>query len=93
MYRYVARLSCQKHKTNYELFKIDPELPLERRQYIVRDSGAKFVVTTASLAPDFGEAALVLDDLYMEESLLNQSSEDICLAKLDSLAYLLYTSG
>ena len=76
-----------------KLCKIDPELPLERRQYIVRDSGAKFVITTANLALDFGQAALVLEDPDMEETLLKQSSEDVCLAELDSLAYLLYTSG
>ncbi|KAG8692019.1 Non-ribosomal peptide synthetase [Ceratobasidium sp. 394] len=72
---------------------IDPELPLERRQFIVRDSGAKFVVTTAQLAPDFGEVALVLEDKVTEAELLGQSDENICLAQLDSLAYLLYTSG
>ncbi|KAG9073598.1 Non-ribosomal peptide synthetase, partial [Ceratobasidium sp. UAMH 11750] len=71
---------------------IDPELPLERRQFIVRDSGAKFVVTTAQLAPDFGEVALVLEDKDTEAELLGQSDENICLAQLDSLAYLLYTS-
>ncbi|KAF8610148.1 hypothetical protein BDV93DRAFT_517326 [Ceratobasidium sp. AG-I] len=88
---YVANAALFKSGACY--VSIDPELPLERRQYIVRDSGTKFVITTANLAPDFGEAALVLEDADMEESLLKQSSEDICLAKLDSLAYLLYTSG
>ncbi|CUA72232.1 hypothetical protein RSOLAG22IIIB_00897 [Rhizoctonia solani] len=72
---------------------IDPELPLERRQFIARDSGARFVVTTASLAPDFGEVALVLENTATAKAILQQSSNDICLAQLDSLAYLLYTSG
>ncbi|KAG9127508.1 Non-ribosomal peptide synthetase [Ceratobasidium sp. 392] len=72
---------------------IDPELPLERRQFIVRDSGAKYVVTTAQLAPDFGDAALVLEDDGIQSGLSRQSDEDICLSQLDSLAYLLYTSG
>jgi non-ribosomal peptide synthetase component F len=64
---------------------------LERRQFIVRDSGAKFVVTTAQLAPDFGEAALGEKDIEVELSM--QPHENISLAQLDSLAYLLYTSG
>ncbi|KAG8774039.1 Non-ribosomal peptide synthetase [Ceratobasidium sp. 428] len=72
---------------------IDPELPIERRQFIVRDSGAKFVVTTAQLAPDFGEAALVLENDVIKSELSSHSDENICLAQLDSLAYLLYTSG
>jgi hypothetical protein len=74
-------------------YQIDPELPLERRQFIVRDSGAKFVVTTASLAPDFGDAALVPESAAMTRDISEHSSDDICLAQLDSLAYLLYTSG
>ncbi|KAG8734468.1 Non-ribosomal peptide synthetase [Ceratobasidium sp. 423] len=72
---------------------IDPELPLERRQFIVRDSGAKFVVTTASLAPDFGDAALVLENTATAKAISQQPSSNVCLAQLDSLAYLLYTSG
>ncbi|KAJ1310440.1 hypothetical protein OPQ81_007173 [Rhizoctonia solani] len=72
---------------------IDPELPIERRQFIVRDSGAKFVVTTAHLASDFGDVALVPENTAIAEAILQQSSSNICLAQLDSLAYLLYTSG
>ncbi|CAE6524666.1 unnamed protein product [Rhizoctonia solani] len=72
---------------------IDPELPLERRQFIIRDSGAKFVVTTASLASDFGDAALVLENTATTKAISQQSSSNVCLAQLDSLAYLLYTSG
>ncbi|KDN49336.1 hypothetical protein RSAG8_02038, partial [Rhizoctonia solani AG-8 WAC10335] len=72
---------------------IDPELPLERRQFIVRDSGARFVVTTASLAPDFGNVALVPENTTTANAISRQPSSNICLAQLDSLAYLLYTSG
>ncbi|CAE6419816.1 unnamed protein product [Rhizoctonia solani] len=72
---------------------IDPELPLERRQFIVRDSGARFVVTTASLAPDFGDAAFVPESTAATKAMLQQPCSNICLAQLDLLAYLLYTSG
>ncbi|KAJ3918621.1 hypothetical protein F5877DRAFT_78832 [Lentinula edodes] len=72
---------------------IDPELPEERKKYIADDSGSKFVLTSADQAPYFGELAIVLDDLAVQEEVLGHDAADICLAELDSLAYLLYTSG
>ncbi|KAJ3863422.1 acetyl-CoA synthetase-like protein, partial [Lentinula novae-zelandiae] len=72
---------------------IDPELPEERKKYIADDSGSKFVLTSADQAPYFGELAIVLDDLAIQEEVLEHDAADICLAELDSLAYLLYTSG
>ncbi|KAJ3856653.1 hypothetical protein EV368DRAFT_78489 [Lentinula lateritia] len=72
---------------------IDPELPEERKKYIANDSGSKFVLTSADQAPYFGELAVVLDDLAVQEEVLGHDAADICLAELDSLAYLLYTSG
>ncbi|CAE6433958.1 unnamed protein product [Rhizoctonia solani] len=88
---YIANAALFKCGACY--ISIDPELPLERRQFIVRDSGAKFVVTTASLAPDFGNIAFVPENTTTERDISGQPSDDICLAQLDSLAYLLYTSG
>ncbi|GAB1517179.1 Non-ribosomal peptide synthetase [Rhizoctonia solani] len=88
---YVANAALFKCGACY--VSIDPELPSERRQFIVRDSGAKFVVTTASLAPDFGDVALVPENAKVARDISEQPSDDICLAQLDSLAYLLYTSG
>lgn len=73
--------------------QIDPELPEERKKYIADDSGSKFVLTSADQAPYFGELAIVLDDLAVQEEVLGHDAADICLAELDSLAYLLYTSG
>ncbi|QRV86117.1 AMP binding enzyme [Ceratobasidium sp. AG-Ba] len=88
---YIANAALFKSGACY--VSIDPELPLERRQFIVRDSGAKFVITTTQLAPDFGPGALVLEDENVRNELSGESDEDACHAQLDSLAYLLYTSG
>ncbi|KAH7340224.1 hypothetical protein B0J17DRAFT_595170 [Rhizoctonia solani] len=90
-YFYIANAALFKCGACY--VSIDPELPLERRQFIVRDSGAKFVITTASLSPDFGDVALVPENTATAAEISQQPSSDICLAQLDSLAYLLYTSG
>jgi len=48
-------------------------------------------LTTPEQAELFGERAVILDEVQTE--IEKEDGSDICLAELDSLAYLLYTSG
>ncbi|VDC02359.1 unnamed protein product [Peniophora sp. CBMAI 1063] len=78
------RTRCMRvlRESRIRLRLIDIELPDERKMFIKQDSGAKFVLDTDEVAGTiFPRPALVTDD-----------HENICLAGLDNLAYLLYTS-
>ncbi|KIY43686.1 hypothetical protein FISHEDRAFT_78528 [Fistulina hepatica ATCC 64428] len=98
---YVAHAAVWKTGACY--VSIDPDLPDERRIFIAEDSGARFVLTTRDQASTFGDRAIVLDDLTCNECNVvvaksdnpcaTCDSGDLCFAQLDSLAYLLYTSG
>uniref|UniRef100_D8PSX8 Carrier domain-containing protein n=1 Tax=Schizophyllum commune (strain H4-8 / FGSC 9210) TaxID=578458 RepID=D8PSX8_SCHCM len=72
---------------------IDVELPVERKKYIEQDSEAKIVfVTSRDDAGVFAHPALLTEDL-LRKAREEHGNENICLASLDNLAYLLYTSG
>ncbi|KAF5368041.1 hypothetical protein D9758_004463 [Tetrapyrgos nigripes] len=88
---YVAHAAVFKSGGCY--VSVDPELPEERKRFIAEDSEARFVLTTAEHADLFGERAVVLDDPSVQNEIGKEDGSDICLAELDSLAYLLYTSG
>jgi amino acid adenylation domain-containing protein len=70
---------------------LDPRYPLQRRAFMLDDSGAALVVTdaagTAELAGLFGGAVVRMDDLA--------ASSPQAMAPVDprSLAYVIYTSG
>ncbi|TIB95052.1 acetyl-CoA synthetase-like protein [Wallemia mellicola] len=72
---------------------IDPELPEERKKYIAKDSESKVIFTTSENITIFTEAAVDSHDTDLWKQVDAQDSSDINLAKLDSLSYLLYTSG
>ena len=72
---------------------IDPELPEERKRHITEDSNAKFVLTNDAYFNNFRGPAYSLDSAKTLEQIASQDSSEISFAKLDSLAYLLYTSG
>nr|HEX4313402.1 amino acid adenylation domain-containing protein [Kofleriaceae bacterium] len=65
---------------------IEPDAPAERVRYLLDDSRAACVVTTAELAPAFGELAVVVDDNGARERLPRR-------AEPHHLAYVIYTSG
>jgi len=75
------------------IVQIDPELPEERKRHIVEDSGAKFVLTNDACFESFRGPVYSLDSAKVQERIASQDSSEISLAELDSLAYLLYTSG
>ncbi|VDC07058.1 unnamed protein product [Peniophora sp. CBMAI 1063] len=88
---YVAMAAILKAGACY--VSIDIELPDERKKFIEQDSEAKFVLVTDSEAGRvFARPALVTDDL-LSQARKEHGNENICLAGLDNLAYLLYTSG
>ncbi|KAI5124379.1 hypothetical protein M0805_008982 [Coniferiporia weirii] len=59
---------------------IDPELPKERQEFIVSDSGARFVLTTENIQSHIADSRAFPPD-------------DVDKPLNDGLAYLLYTSG
>ncbi|KAK0234152.1 hypothetical protein IW262DRAFT_1334699 [Armillaria fumosa] len=72
---------------------IDPELPAERKRFIVEDSGARWVFAAPEDASIFGDVAIPTTTDFMERLEADFNDSNICLATLSSLAYLLYTSG
>ncbi|KAH6918511.1 peptide synthetase [Coprinopsis sp. MPI-PUGE-AT-0042] len=74
---------------------IDPELPLERKAYIARDSGARFVLTTSDLSPPtlFGPKSVFVDATEVLGAIEQESTNEFNIAKLENLSYMLYTSG
>jgi amino acid adenylation domain-containing protein len=76
---------------------VDPAYPEERRAYMLRDSGARVVITQPSLAaevPATDAAVLVIDgEAYEGDSTHAEASPVRAEATAESLAYVIYTSG
>jgi amino acid adenylation domain-containing protein len=89
----VAALAALKAQAAY--LPLDPEHPNERLLYMVRDSGAKVVLTESALAERTRGAqcpTVVLDRIC--DDVARYHDEDLGLeSNPDDLAYLIYTSG
>lgn len=74
---------------------IDPELPDERKSYIAKDSGARFVILESRRrSPEiFGDIVLDLDDDHISRDIQAMTTADLNVALPNNLAYMLYTSG
>lgn len=74
---------------------IDPELPDERKSYIAKDSGARFVVLQSHRhSPEiYGDIVLDLDDDHISRDIQAMTTADLHVALPNNLAYMLYTSG
>ncbi|KAG2158199.1 uncharacterized protein EDB93DRAFT_1077366 [Suillus bovinus] len=74
---------------------IDPELPDERKSYIAKDSGARFVILESHRhSPEiFGDIVLDLDDDHISQDIQAMTTADLAVALPNNLSYLLYTSG
>ncbi|EAU88504.2 peptide synthetase [Coprinopsis cinerea okayama7 len=74
---------------------IDPELPDERKAYIARDSGAKFVLTTSELSSQdlFGSSTIYVDEPEVANAIDEQDGGTFNIATPEGLGYMLYTSG
>lgn len=74
---------------------IDPELPDERKSYIAKDSGARFVVLESHRhSPEiYGDNILDLDDDQISRDIQAMTTADLDVVLPNNLAYMLYTSG
>jgi amino acid adenylation domain-containing protein len=92
----VAALAALRTGASY--LPIDPALPAERVLYMLRDSGARVLVTTGSRLAELPEIPLGEHFvLRIEELLAGTAGEGILepseAAGPDALAYVIYTSG
>ena len=83
---------CRVISASY-ITQIDPELPEERKRHIAENSDAKFILTGDAWFKSFKGPIYSLDSPETLEEVDSQDSSEISLAKLDSSAYLIYTSG
>ncbi len=74
---------------------LDPEYPLARRQFLLKDSGVSVVITGAALPQEMNLAGITVLDLMADAPLLElcscQNPANINMA--EHLAYVIYTSG
>ena len=80
-------------KTLSNSTQIDPELPEERKRYIAKDSASKVIFTTSDNLHTFPETGVDTHDETLWRAAHALDDSNINLATLDSLSYLLYTSG
>ncbi|MGW0402500.1 amino acid adenylation domain-containing protein, partial [Streptomyces sp. NPDC003002] len=74
---------------------LDPNYPAERLDFMLRDSGARIVVTRTELLPELPRTDAVLIDLVRDRALLAArpaTAPQVALHPAD-LAYVIYTSG
>ncbi len=73
---------------------IDPYYPVERINYMIKDSNSKFIITTKDLErklfQDRNEKLILIDELDFEN--LSDEKPDVKIES-DNLAYIIYTSG
>ncbi|WP_433528261.1 amino acid adenylation domain-containing protein [Micromonospora sp. CA-263727] len=73
---------------------LDPTQPVERRDFMISDSGARVVVTTRELAPTLdGPYQVVAVDDEPEQADGEPGGDLTAVARPGNLAYLIYTSG
>jgi non-ribosomal peptide synthetase component F len=79
-------------KTGCAYLPIDPQLPLERKLFMISDSDAKFILTTRDsqlTKEDFTSILVDSDDTFKAYP----TSNPICRISSENLAYILSTSG
>ncbi|SHI02336.1 amino acid adenylation domain-containing protein [Sporobacter termitidis DSM 10068] len=69
---------------------IDPEYPAERQAYMLKDSGAKVLLTKKGLELPFEGMTVCLDD---EAFYAPDGANLVSVSKPSDLAYIIYTSG
>lgn len=81
-------------KSGAAFLPIDPELPVERRKFMLEDAAVKVVLTTADFSLSFQDCAVDLFALDLQMPLLDTSSDNRPGEDLsNALAYVIYTSG
>ncbi|MET0397577.1 MAG: condensation domain-containing protein, partial [Longimicrobiaceae bacterium] len=74
---------------------LDPELPAERRAYMIRDAAPVLMLTQAALADRLADCGLPLFLVDAEADRLARESDEAPVTGVlsDNLAYVIYTSG
>jgi len=74
---------------------LDPSYPVDRLEFMLKDSQAPLLITYSDLAPRFAGTACQILCLNIEHNLLSeQSNQPLTLRSgPDDLAYVIYTSG
>ncbi|WP_316833120.1 amino acid adenylation domain-containing protein [Pedobacter aquatilis] len=87
----VCLLSLLKAGATY--LPIDPKLPVERVNFLIKDTGSKILITSQKYAVLYaGHKKLIFDDIYADLSALSDEYvENVATEK--SLMYIIYTSG
>ena len=91
MEQYIGMLGILKAGCAY--LPLDPESPAARNDFMIADSQAALVLSTAELAALFGHTNQQL--LFLDDILANDRASDSTLpvGSGDKLAYIIYTSG
>ncbi|MCQ2173616.1 MAG: amino acid adenylation domain-containing protein [Bacteroidales bacterium] len=71
---------------------MDPDYPADRIEYILNDSGGRFVITTADRISEYPGRAIDIDELLVEAASQPDGNLNVNVSPHD-LAYLIYTSG
>lgn len=74
---------------------IDPEYPLERVRYILKDSNARFIISSTSLMKSIDSESAQIINLTAEQDAIQSEPMDnpAILNDPRNLAYVIYTSG
>ncbi|CAF0936322.1 unnamed protein product [Didymodactylos carnosus] len=75
--------------SNYYVY-IDPTLPIQRKNFILKDTNAKLIITDNINNNELNALTITYDELISDS---NTSSTEIDRTKSSSFAYILYTSG
>lgn len=85
-------------KTGAAYVPVDASYPVSRKEYIIKDCKAKFILTTTEISELNKEICFnsnenqIIEVNKLDHSLLNIQRKDIKISP-DSLAYMIYTSG
>ncbi len=73
---------------------IDPDHPLERINYLIKDTDATVVLTTAALAPRFSASGAAIIAVDRDQAQIRAAEPtEASTVKPNNLAYVIYTSG
>ncbi|MFK5972010.1 MAG: amino acid adenylation domain-containing protein [Flavobacteriaceae bacterium] len=72
---------------------IDPEYPVQRIQFILKDADVDLILTQKSLASIFEEFGSNTIKIDCEETFLNNSEKSLPSVRDEDIAYVMYTSG
>ncbi|KAI0374911.1 hypothetical protein BV20DRAFT_961134 [Pilatotrama ljubarskyi] len=74
---------------------IDAELPVERQQFIAKDSSARHILSTSDLAcfEALGDIAIDIKGPSVQDAIREQSADEIAIPEPHDISYILYTSG